>query len=183
MLLRVWVGLLALVYELSKPSGHTMMTFITVKVRVEGARERVSIAGGVDPRLFHSRHAHMLRDILKQEWTQCGAEWHRWGVVSASENDARSEITSPPSRQSITQPTRVRFSFFLWHISCCSATTRVLTLLTSLFNGAFLAKDPERLMFWSVNNIDYSKKLTWYEKLELVLPPSKSIWDNTPDAK
>ena len=44
-----------------------MMTFITVKVRVEGARERVSIAGGVDPRLFHTRHAHMLRDILKQE--------------------------------------------------------------------------------------------------------------------
>ena len=80
MLLRVWVDLLALVYELSKPSGHTMMTFITVKIRVGGARERVSIAGGVDPRLFHTRHAHMLRDILKQEWTQCGAEWHRWGV-------------------------------------------------------------------------------------------------------
>ena len=51
------MDLLALVYELSKPSGHTMMTFITVKVRVGGARERVSIAGGVDPRLFHSRHA------------------------------------------------------------------------------------------------------------------------------
>ena len=61
------MDLLALVYELSKPSGHTMMTFITVKVRVGGARERVSIAGGVDPRLFHTRHAHMLRDILKQE--------------------------------------------------------------------------------------------------------------------
>ena len=61
------MDLLALVYELSKPSGHTMMTFITVKVRVGGARERVSIAGGVDPRLFHCRHAHMLRDILKQE--------------------------------------------------------------------------------------------------------------------
>ena len=46
-----------------------MMTFIRVKVRVGGARERerVSIAGGVDPRLFHTRHAHMLRDILKQE--------------------------------------------------------------------------------------------------------------------
>ena len=74
------------------------------------------------------------------------------GCTSASENDARSEITPPPSRQSITQPIRVRFSFFLLHISRCSATTRVLTLLTSLFNGAFLAKDPERLIFdrWTI---------------------------------
>ena len=44
------MDLLALVYELSKPSGHTVMTFITAKVGVGGARERVSIAGGVDPR-------------------------------------------------------------------------------------------------------------------------------------
>ena len=34
------------------------------------------------------------------------------GCTSASENDARSEITPPPSRQSITQPIRVRFFFF-----------------------------------------------------------------------
>ena len=44
------------------------------------------------------------------------------------------------------------FLFFLQHISRCLATTRVLTLLTSLFNGAFLAKDPERLIFdrWTI---------------------------------
>ena len=92
-----------------------------------------------------------------------------------------------PTKSAIHHSThQSSFLFFLQHISRCSVTTRVLTLLnllTSLFNGAFLAKDPERLTIWSVNNIDYSKKLTWNEKLELVLSPSKSIWDNTPDAK